>query len=144
MIFFQLISHSKVPKIGITPPSPTPTIPGKHNFPSDPPPLRKKLFGSAHENVAHRWKWGGSIHHYLLTSSRALGSEMLQQNIRKRCCLHGSFWGFFFYTLLQSISNFNGFCSTSHAMVPHVIFVFVLKIQKPVFVWCLHEKFMQS
>lgn len=141
--FFFSISHSKVPKIGIKP-HPTPTIPGKHNFPSDPPPLRKKFFWirawERSSPLEMRW-----FHPPLLADIQpGIGLWNVTTKYYKTMLFAWFVLGFFFYTLLQSISNFNGFCSTSHAIVPHVIFVFVLKIQKPVFVWFLHEKFMQS
>lgn len=141
-IDFFSISHSKVPKIGITPP-PHPNHPRKTQFSLGPAPSQEKAFWirawERSSPLEMRW-----FHPPLLADIQpGIGLWNVTTKYYKTMLFAWFVLGFF-YTLLQSISNFNGFCSTSHAIVPHVIFVSVLKIQKPVFVWFLHEKFMQS
>lgn len=134
--FFFSISHSKVPKIGITPPHPN--HPWKTQFSLGPAPSQEKAFWirawERSSPLEMRW-----FHPPLLADIQpgiALWNVTTKyyKTMLFACYV---FW-VFFYTVLQSISNFNGFCSyASHDF-------FFLKIQKPVLVWFLHEKFMQS
>lgn len=134
--FFFSISHSKVPKIGITPPHPN--HPWKTQFSLGPAPSQEKAFWirawERSSPLEMRW-----FHPPLLADIQP-GIALWNVTTKYyKTMLFACFVFWFFSTLY-----FKVFVILMVSVVmPHMIFFF-LKIQKPVFVWFLQEKFMQS